>query len=75
MLVLARKLDESIMIGDNIEIKVVEIKGETIKLGITAPRSIPVHRKEVYEEIKRENILAAQRVPEVSELEKFFKKE
>ena len=59
MLVLSRKLEESIMIGDEIEIKVISVQGETVKLGITAPRTIPVHRKEVYEEIERENKLAA----------------
>ena len=59
MLVLSRKLEESIMIGDEIEIKVISVQGETVKLGITAPRTIPVHRKEVYEEIERENIRAA----------------
>jgi carbon storage regulator len=59
VLVLSRKLEESIMIGDEIEIKVISVQGETVKLGITAPRSIPVHRKEVYEEIERENIRAA----------------
>ena len=60
MLVLARRPDESIMIGNNIEIKIVEVKGESIKLGITAPKSIPVHRKEVYDAIQRENIAATQ---------------
>ncbi len=59
MLVLSRRIDESIMIGENIEVKVIDIKGETIKLGIQAPRSVPVHRKEIYEEIKRENVKAA----------------
>ncbi len=59
MLVLSRKLEESIMIGDQIEIKVISVQGETVKLGITAPRSIPVHRKEIYEEIEKENIRAA----------------
>ena len=59
MLVLSRKLEESIMIGDEIEIKVIAVQGETIKLGISAPRNIPVHRKEVYEEIEQENIRAA----------------
>ena len=60
MLVLSRKTNESIMIGDNVEIKIVEVKGEYVKLGITAPRSIAVHRKEIYEAIKRENEQAAQ---------------
>ncbi len=59
MLVLSRKLEESIMIGDKIEIKVIAVHGETVKLGITAPRNIPVHRKEVYVEIEKENIRAA----------------
>lgn len=55
MLVLSRKTNESIMIGDNVEIKIVEVKGDYVKLGITAPRSIAVHRKEIYEAIKKEN--------------------
>lgn len=55
MLVLTRKTDESIMIGDSIEVKVLSVDGNSIKLGIQAPRSVPVHRKEVYEEIVREN--------------------
>jgi len=59
LLVLSRKLEESIMIGDEIEIKVIAVQGETVKLGISAPRTIPVHRKEVYEEIEQENIRAA----------------
>ena len=55
MLVLARKINESIMIGDEIEIVVIDIKGDQIKLGIKAPRRIAVHRKEIYEEIQAEN--------------------
>ncbi|MCX7935047.1 MAG: carbon storage regulator CsrA [Planctomycetota bacterium] len=60
MLVLSRRKDETIMIGDEIEITVVDIKGDTVRLGITAPREVAVHRKEIYEAIKRENIAAAQ---------------
>lgn len=60
MLVLARKPNQSIMIGDDIEIRVVDIKGDQVKIGITAPKSISVHRKEIYEEIKAENIGASQ---------------
>jgi carbon storage regulator len=59
MLVLARQKDEAVMIGNNIEIKVVEIKGGKVRLGISAPSDIPVHRKEVFEEIRDKNIKAA----------------
>jgi len=69
VLVLSRKLEESIMIGDEIEIKVISVQGETVKLGITAPRSIPVHRKEVYEEIERENIRAAGMGQEIEKID------
>jgi carbon storage regulator len=60
MLVLSRQRDETIMIGDDIEITVVDIRGEKVRLGINAPPHIPVHRKEVYEAIKRENQATAQ---------------
>lgn len=55
MLVLSRQRDETIMIGDEVEITVVDIRGDKVRLGITAPRQVQVHRKEVYEAIKREN--------------------
>ena len=55
MLVLSRQRDETIMIGDEIEITVVDIRGDKVRLGITAPTRIAVHRKEVYEAIKLEN--------------------
>jgi len=51
MLVLERHKDESIFIGDDIEIMIVRIGGESVKLGITAPTNIPVHRKEIYQAI------------------------
>lgn len=54
MLVLSRQRDESIMIGDNIVITVVDVRGDKVRLGIDAPKDIPVHRQEVYEAIKRE---------------------
>ena len=60
MLVLSRQRDETIMIGDEIEITVVDIRGDKVRLGINAPRTIQVHRKEVYEAIRRENAEAAQ---------------
>ncbi len=59
MLVLSRQRDETIMIGDEIEITVVDIRGDKVRLGITAPTRIAVHRKEVYESIRRENEQAA----------------
>jgi len=59
MLVLSRQRDETIMIGDDIEITIVDIRGDKVRLGITAPATIPVHRKEVYEAIQRENRDAA----------------
>ena len=54
MLVLSRQKDESIMIGDDVEVFIVDVRGDKVRLGITAPKSIPVHRKEVYEAIQRE---------------------
>ena len=54
MLVLSRRKEESIIVGDNIEVKIIEVRGKKVRLGITAPRSISVHRKEIYEAIKRE---------------------
>ena len=59
MLVLSRQRDETIMIGDEVEITVVDIRGDKVRLGINAPRTIQVHRKEVYEAIQRENTAAA----------------
>jgi carbon storage regulator len=59
MLVLSRHRDESIMIGDNVMITIVDIRGDKVRLGIEAPQEIPVHRQEVYEAIKRENQKAA----------------
>lgn len=54
MLILSRRKDESIMIGDDVEIMIVDIRGDKVRLGITAPKSISVHRKEVYEAIQQE---------------------
>ena len=63
MLVLSRQRDETIMIGDDVEITVVDIRGDKVRLGINAPRHIQVHRKEVYDAIKRENQQAAKLRP------------
>ena len=59
MLVLSRHRDESIMIGDDVVITIVDIRGDKVRLGIDAPQHIPVHRQEVYDAIKRENAKAA----------------
>lgn len=55
MLVLTRKPNQSIRIGDNIEIKILSIEGEQIKIGIEAPKNIEIHRKEIYLSIQEEN--------------------
>ncbi len=57
MLVLSRHRDETIMIGDDIEITIVDIKGDKVRIGINAPKNIEVHRKEVHESIKRKNAM------------------
>lgn len=73
MLVLSRQRDESIIIGDNIVITVVDIRGDKVRLGIQAPTEIPVHRQEVYEAIQRENLKSQGLDPEgvASALSKF----
>jgi carbon storage regulator len=63
MLVLSRKINQSIMIGDDIRIVVVAVDRDQVKLGIEAPRSVPVHRSEVYEEIRRSNQEASGATP------------
>ena len=60
MLVLSRQRDESIVIGDNIVVTIVDVRGDKVRLGIEAPREISVHRREVYDAIQRENRQAAQ---------------
>ncbi len=59
MLVLTRKENESIMIGDDVEVKILDIKDTQVKIGIVAPRAVPVHRREVYLAIQAENAEAA----------------
>jgi len=73
MLVLTRKKDQSIIVNDNIEITVVDIQGDQIRLGITAPRDVSILRKEVYLEIQEENKRAAM-APNV-DLNKIFNEE
>ena len=64
MLVLSRQRDESIIIGDNIVVTVVDVRGDKVRLGIEAPREVSVHRREVYDAIQRENQQAAQIRPD-----------
>ena len=54
MLVLSRQKDESIIIGDDVEITIVDVRGDKVRLGINAPRNVSVHRKEIYEAIQKE---------------------
>jgi carbon storage regulator len=74
MLVLGRKKGESIVINDEIELKIISIDGDTVKLGIEAPKNIALHRKEVYEAIQSENKLAAMQEFSLEDLKEFRKK-
>lgn len=60
MLVLTRQVNEEIIIGDDVRITIVSVSGGQVKIGITAPRGVAVHRKEVYDEICRENLKAVE---------------
>jgi carbon storage regulator len=64
MLVLSRQRDESIIIGDDIVVTIVDVRGDKVKLGIEAPQDVSVHRREVYDAIRRENQQAAMLRPE-----------
>lgn len=75
MLVLARRINQSIMIGDDIEIVVVDVKGDQIKLGIRAPKNVSVHRAEIYQDIQEQNKQAAAISPEaLKSLSRLMKK-
>ncbi|MCE9558317.1 MAG: carbon storage regulator CsrA [Armatimonadetes bacterium] len=60
MLVLTRKLNQSIIINDEIEVVVLEVRGEQVRLGIKAPKNVPVHRKEIFDQIHDENVAASE---------------
>ncbi len=68
MLVLSRQRDQTVMIGDEIEVTVVDVRGDRVRLGFKAPAEVPVHRKEVYDAIRRENERAAAFRGEVSRM-------
>ena len=62
MLALSRKCNESIMIGNGIEITILDIKGDQVKIGINAPKSVPIYRKEIYVQIQEANTMATETV-------------
>lgn len=71
MLALSRKKDEAIIINDNIEVKILEIKGDQIKIGVSAPKSVPIYRKEVFTQIQEANKEALESV-DMEKLKKLF---
>lgn len=71
MLVLSRKLTETIKIGDEIEVSILAVEGDQVKLGIQAPKSVDVHRGEVYEAIQSENSIAANKPVDLTKLYPF----
>ena len=73
MLALSRKKDESIMLGNDIEITVLEIKGDQVKIGVKAPKSVTIFRKEIYEQIQEENKKAVEQNVDKDTIEKLFK--
>lgn len=72
MLALARKINQSIMIGNDIEITLLEIKGDQVKIGINAPKSVPIYRKEIYVQIQDENKKASEGEVDLRTLNKLF---
>ncbi len=72
MLALARKINQSIMIGNDIEITLLEIKGDQVKIGINAPKSVPIYRKEIYVQIQDENKKASEGEVDLDTLNKLF---
>lgn len=72
MLALARKVNQSIVLGNDIEITLLEIKGDQVKIGINAPKSVPIYRKEIYDQIQEENRNAAKAEIDLKELKNLF---
>jgi carbon storage regulator len=73
MLALSRKSNESIMLGNDIEITVLEIKGDQVKIGVKAPKSVAIFRKEIYLQIQEENKKAAEQNVDRETIENLFK--
>lgn len=73
MLALSRKKDEAVIINDDIEITIIEIKGDQVKIGISAPKSVPIYRKEVYMQIQNTNKEAVQSV-DIKNIKELFTK-
>ena len=73
MLALSRKKDEAVIINDDIEITIIEINGDQVKIGISAPKSVPIYRKEVYMQIQNANKEAAQSV-DIKNIKELFTK-
>ena len=74
MLALSRKMNESIIINNNIEITVLEVKGDQVKIGISAPKSVPIYRKEIYQQIEEANKESIEISVSDEELKKLFHK-
>jgi carbon storage regulator len=73
MLVLSRKKGESIMIGDNVEITVIGVDGDTVRIGINAPKHVEIYRKEIFKSIQQSNQEASKEVIKPEDLSKIFK--
>ncbi len=72
MLALSRKINESIIVGNDIEVTILEVKGDQVKIGISAPKSVPIYRKEIYLQIKESNKEAAETAASDGVLKKLF---
>lgn len=72
MLALSRKVNESIMVGNNVEITILEIKGDQVKMGIKAPKAVPIYRKEIYIQIQEANKEAVEQTISPKDIEKLL---
>ena len=72
MLILSRKINESINIGDKIEVSIIDIRGDQVKVGIKAPKDVKVYRQEVYNAIQQENLMASKTTTDLPALDTLF---